>query len=66
MKASLTNPPWLDPKYETKILAQLTKVRPRQHGQHSACCPVGAASPLERDVGQWILQRVAASEQGAL
>lgn len=25
-----------------------------------------AASSLERDVGQWILQRVAASEQGAV
>jgi len=66
MKASLTNSPWLDPKYETKILAQLTKVRPRQPGQYSACCSVGAAGSLERDVGRWILQRTATSEQGAL
>ena len=63
MKASLTNPPWLDPKYETKILAQLTKVRPRQPGQYSACCPVGSAGCLERDDGKSIQERKAAPEK---
>ena len=66
MKASLTNSTWLDPKYDTKTLAQMTKVGPCQTGQCSALCPVGAAVSLERDVGQWILRRKAASEQGAL
>ena len=66
MKASITYFPWLDPKYDTKSLAQMTKVGSCQTGQCSARCPVGAAGFFERDVDQWILQCKAVSEQGAL
>ena len=65
MKASITNFPWLDPKYDTKSLARLTKVRPRQHGPYSACCPVGAAGCLERDDDKSIQVRKAAPEKEA-
>jgi hypothetical protein len=65
MKASITKFPWLDPKYDTKILAELTKVRPRQPGQYRACCHVGAAGFLERDDGKSIQERKAAPEKEA-